>query len=102
MRIVKNKRIGRVLYLVEGDVDEVVLLEHIFNSLLGYHTGSYDKRNSEVRCLEADNDPYSKVFIVPMKYSAISKILTSADYLDFIYNTLKKYVEFVDKLYLCL
>ena len=91
MHVVKNKRIGRVLYLVEGDVDEVVLLEHIFNCLLGYHTVSYDKRIDEVKCLEADNDPYSKVFIVPMKYSAVSKILTSGDYLNYIYKTLKKY-----------
>lgn len=91
MRIIRNKRIGRVLYLVEGDVDEVVLLEHIFNSLLGYHTVAYDKRNKKVTCLEADNDQYSKVFIVPMEYSAVSKISTSTEYIEYIYKTLKQY-----------
>lgn len=91
MHLNKSKRIGKVLYLVEGDVDEVVLLEHIFNSLLGYCTVSFDKRNENIKCLIAPNDPYSKVFIVPMQHSAITKIQSSTDYLDYIYQTLKVY-----------
>lgn len=91
MKLNPNKRIGRVLYLVEGDVDEVVILEQLFNKLLNYTTISYDKRYKTVKCLVNPNDKYSKVFIVPMQYSAISKIESSDEYVDSIYSLLSKY-----------
>ena len=50
-----------------------------------------DKRNSTVQELVLEGDPYSKVFIVPMKYSAISKILDCDEYMDNVYQTLKAY-----------
>ena len=91
MKLNPNKRIGKVLYLVEGDVDEVVILEHIFKSVLNYTVCSYDKRSDTVSCLVNPNDKYSKVFIVPMKYSAISKIESSKDYLEYVYQRLKHF-----------
>lgn len=91
MKLNPNKRIGKVLYLVEGDVDEVRILEHVFNKVLNYSIVSYDKRNDGVTCLIKPNDKYSRVFIVPMKYSAISKILSSSEYLDYIYSRLKSF-----------
>lgn len=89
MNLNPNKRIGKVLYLVEGDVDEVIILEWVFNKLLGYTTIRYDKRLDGVTCLINENDKYSKVFVVPMKYSAVSKIESSFDYVDYIYKKLK-------------
>ena len=91
MKLNPNKRIGKVLYLVEGDVDEVLLLCHIFSDVLHYSVVTYDKRQDSVTCLSNPNDKYSKVFIVPMKYSAISRIESSTDYIECIYNKLKSY-----------
>ena len=91
MKLNPNKRIGRVLYLVEGDVDEVAILERLFNKILKYTTVSFDKRTKKVKCLVNPNDKYSKVFIVPMEYSAITRIETSSVYVDGIYQLLKKY-----------
>lgn len=91
MKLIPNKRIGKVLYLVEGDVDEISILEHIFKNVLGYSVVEYDKRHDNVRCFLNKNDKYSKVFIVPMKYSAISKIESSTEYVDFVYNKLKSF-----------
>ena len=91
MKLNPNKRIGKVLYLVEGDVDEVDLLRHVFGSVFKYTVVSYDKRGDSVTCLFNPNDKYSKVFIVPMKYSAISKIEKSIDYIEYIYSKLKEY-----------
>ena len=67
MKLNPTKRIGKVLYLVEGDVDEVKILGHVFSKVLNYSVVTYDKRNDNVTCLINPNDKYSKVFIVPMK-----------------------------------
>ena len=91
MRINPTKRIGKVLYLVEGDVDEVKLLERVFHKVLNYSVVSYDKRGDSVSCLINPNDKYSRVFIVPMRYSAISKIESSNDYVNYIYSKLKSF-----------
>lgn len=47
LKINKDKSVGSVFYLVEGDDTEPKLIKHIFNDLLGYQTISYDKRNGE-------------------------------------------------------
>lgn len=91
MKLNPTKRIGKVLYLVEGDVDEVIILSHVFGKILNYTVVSYDKRNDNVTCLVNPKDKYSRVFIVPMKYSAVSKIESSTDYIDFIYHRLKAF-----------
>ena len=91
MKLNPTKRIGKVLYLVEGDVDEVKILGHVFSKVLNYSVVTYDKRNDNVTCLINPNDKYSKVFIVPMKYSAVSKIESSTDYIDYIYHRLKSF-----------
>lgn len=91
MRINPTKRIGKVLYMVEGDVDEAKLLEHVFHKVLNYSVVSYDKRGDSVSCLINPNDKYSRVFIVPMRYSAISKIESSNDYVNYIYSKLKSF-----------
>ena len=91
MKLNPNRRIGKVLYLVEGDVDEVIILERIFSRLLNYSVVTYDKRFDNVTCLVKPNDKYSKVFIVPMKYSAVSKIESSTDYIEYVYQRLKSF-----------
>ena len=91
MKLNPTKRIGKVLYLVEGDVDEVKILGHVFSKVLNYTVIAYDKRDDDVTCLIKLDDKYSKVFIVPMKYSAISKIESSNDYIEYIYSRLKSF-----------
>lgn len=87
----KNKRIGKVIYFVEGDEDEVSLIKQIFSTIFNYSVVTFDKRNNSFTKLIKKDDKYSTVFIVPMKYSAINKIKDSQDYLDYIYGQLKKY-----------
>ena len=91
MKLNPNRRIGKVLYLVEGDVDEVIILERIFSKVFNYSVIAYDKRLDNVTYLVKPDDKFSKVFIVPMKYSAVSKIESSTDYIEYIYQRLKKF-----------
>ena len=86
----KNKRIGNVIYIVEGDKDEIELLSNIFTRIFDYTIVSYDKRNDYIR-LNNDRDKYSKVFLIPAEHSAISRFNPEEEYYDCIYNRLSKY-----------
>lgn len=90
LSINKSKRIGQVIYVVEGDVFEASLLQHIYCDVLGYEVVSYDKRSSKCIYLTGRGDKYSRVFIVPAKYSAINKITDSEDYFGKVYSLLSE------------
>lgn len=91
IKLNKDKRIGKVLYLVEGEKDEVDLLKLIYKDILKYNIVYYNKANNVAIKERVSNDLFSVVYIVPMENSAISKIKSSKDYLDNIYNKLKMY-----------
>ena len=91
IKLNKDKRIGKVLYLVEGEKDEVDLLKLIYKDILKYNIVYYNKTNNAAIKEKVSNDLFSVIYIVPMENSAISKIKSSKDYLDNIYNKLKMY-----------
>ena len=41
----RNKSVGQVIYIVEGDRTEHELLEYVFTEILGYSVISYNRRN---------------------------------------------------------
>ncbi len=84
----KEKRIGKVIYVVEGDETEPEIVEQLFRDFLGYSVVKYDKRDNSYTELVSDRDKYSRVYIVPSQYSAIKKISKSADYFDQVFSTL--------------
>ena len=86
----KNKRIGNVIYIVEGVKDEIELLSNIFVKIFDYTTVSYDKRNDYIH-LSNNRDKYSKIFLIPAEYSAISRFNPEEEYYDCMYNRLSKY-----------
>jgi len=88
MTINDHKRIGNVIYIVEGDVDEPEMIINLFNQFLGYSIIKYSKITGKYTELINNKDKYSKVFIIPAKYSATKKILDTFDYFDEIYHTL--------------
>ena len=86
-----NKNIGKVVYIVEGDNDEPKLIIDIFQKIFNYSIVRYDKLNDKIVELKQDNNKYSKVYIIPAKYSAISTLDINDDYFDEIFSKLSKY-----------
>ena len=89
MKINESKSIGSVIYIVEGDVDEVNILSTIYTKL-GYTVFTYDK-NKKVIFLRNNSNKYSRVFIIPAEFSAISKFNIEEEYYDEIFKRLRKY-----------
>ena len=88
VKINSNKRIGKIIYIVEGDVDEAELIVKIYNQLLGYSIVKYCKITNKYTEMVNSKDKYSKVYIIPSEYSAVNKLLGSTKYLDEIYHKL--------------
>ena len=47
MKINKNKRIGKIVIIVEGEVTEFEYIEEIFNKYLGYTLKSKTRKNDD-------------------------------------------------------
>lgn len=91
IRLLPNKRIGRVIFFTEGLVDEPELLIHLFHEVLEYEAFWRDPREDNALSFSSKKDPYSKVFIVPMPSSAIKNIPGNEEFLDAAYRRLQEF-----------
>ena len=89
MKINESKSIGSVIYIVEGDIDEANILSTIYTKL-GYSVITYDK-NKDIIHLINDSNKYSRVFIIPAEFSAISRFDIEEEYYDHIFTKLRIY-----------
>lgn len=87
LKINKNKRIGSVVFIVEGKNDEPKLLRDIFYKLLDYNIYRVDSLGNILKLVKKE-DLYSRVAIVVNNKSQISSINSKNDYLDYVFRLL--------------
>ena len=86
MKINKDKRIGNVLFIVEGSKTEFIILRKIFCNLLNY---TYiEKRRNKLHSFYKENDIYSKIAVINTRESNISDITLGQEYLDDVFKYL--------------
>lgn len=92
MKINREKRIGRVLFVVEGSRTEFVLLRRIFCDILGY---SYlEKRRNRPDFFVSAQDKYSQVAVINTLESNIRDISENDAYLDEVMDVLRERYHF--------
>lgn len=92
MKINRKKRIGRVLFIVEGSRTEFSLLRRIFCNLLGY---SYlEKRRNRPDFFVSPQDRYSQVAVINTLESNIHDISENDAYLDEVMDMLREKYRF--------
>lgn len=86
----KNKHIGKVVYIVEGDKREHTLLCHIFKNILDYSVVQVKRGKAPFQKYESKADKNSKVYIVSAENSNIkfAQNQSGKDYLDKVFSTL--------------
>ena len=85
----KNKNIGNVLFIVEGEKSEFVILKHIFKHILNYSLLTNNRHENEFEQYKSMVNPYSTVAIINTKYSNIKYAGDSgSEYLDALYERL--------------
>lgn len=86
----KNKSIGKVIYIVEGERKEFTLLSHIFTEILNYSV-VYAKRQKGIyeKYVSAENQD-SQVYLINSETSNIGSIKseTGKEYLDAVFKVL--------------
>lgn len=92
MKFNKEKRIGRVLFIVEGSHSEFSILRRIFCNLLGY---SYiEKRRNKPTCFVSTQDRFSQVAVINTRESNIKDISENETYLDDVFDVLREQYQF--------
>ncbi|MFI3243099.1 MAG: hypothetical protein R3Y56_02460 [Akkermansia sp.] len=82
MKLNRDKRVGNVLFFVEGEKDEFALLQRIFKDVLGYRVLTKKKPSSQI-LVKGDN-AINKVAIIKARSSSISSS-QDAEFIDTVY-----------------
>ena len=85
MQLKKDKRIGKVLFIVEGSKHEFNLIKKNFGDILGYKR--IEKRRNQATFYESQTDSHSEVAVINTKTSNIESI-NDQEYLEAVYTEL--------------
>ena len=83
----KGKRIGQVLFIVEGLKTEPNLIYQIFCRIFGYQMDRL-YRNGEYRVFHRTDDPFSKITVINTEESNIGFISKDNEFLNRMFETL--------------
>lgn len=89
LKINKNKCIGTIVIVVEGEDDEFRLLKHIYTNVLNYSYISM-KRNKVMKHEFVSKDKRNTVIVANTESSSIKTIIDDDDYKDKLYALLRK------------
>lgn len=86
-KLQKDKRIGQVLFIVEGEKTEPNLIYKVFSGILGYQMDRL-YRNGSYRVFHRTDDPYSKVTVINTEESNIRFIAKDNEFLNNMFQIL--------------
>lgn len=84
MKINRDKNIGKVLFIVEGEKTELKLLHTIFTKILDYKYETFN-RQSVYKKSNPQKTKNSSVFVINTKNSNIKSIVDDIEYIDNLY-----------------
>lgn len=87
IRLNKNKNIGSVIYIVEGEKTEQYIIKRIFNELLEYELIQVNNTNG-IKRFRSKTNKYSRITIITSKHPQIVSLEKYDDYFDNIYQKL--------------
>ena len=84
--IYKNKSIGEVIIVVEGESEEFKLLKHIFVDIFDYNYIPIKRNRGITDILRSKTNKNSSVIIVNTSSSSMQSIFTDKDFEDKLYE----------------
>ena len=91
LKINKNKSIGEVVIVVEGEDEEFKLLKHIFTEILDYSYVEFNRRNKTIKKgFRSNTNPNSTIIIANTNNSSLSSIIDEEEYKDKLFNLLRE------------
>ena len=89
IEINKGKRIGQVLFVVEGPHTEPLLIYRIFTQIFGYQMDRL-YRNGDYKVFKRTDDPFSRVIVINANSSNICSIAKDDEYLNNVFDLLNE------------
>lgn len=89
LKINKNKTIGEIIVIVEGEREEFKLLKYIFTNVLNYNYIPLKRNKIISDKFISNNNPNSTVIVANTSNSNIKSIMEDTNYQDKLYNLLK-------------
>ena len=89
LKIKKNKTIGEVVVVVEGESEEFRLLKHIFTNVLNYNYIPLKRNKIMSDEFRSKTNPNSTVIVANTSSSNIKSIMEDLNFQDKLYNLLK-------------
>lgn len=89
LKINKNKSIGEIIVVVEGESEEIKLLKYIFTKVLDYNYISLKRNKVMTNEFRSKTNPNSMVIVANTNSSNIKSIMEDQNYQDRLYNLLK-------------
>ena len=90
LKVNKNKSIGEIVVVVEGESEEFKLLKHIFVDLFDYNYIPYKKSRGITDIMQSKTNKNSTVFVVNTNSSSMKSLLEPEDFKDNLYNLIMK------------
>lgn len=91
LKINKNKSIGEVIIVVEGEDEEFRLLKHIFTEILDYSYVEFNRRNKTItKKFQSKTNPSSTVIIANTNSSLLSSITDDSEYKEKLFKLLRE------------
>lgn len=84
----KDKSIGNVLFIVEGEKTEFLILRKIFNEIFGYHYEEVTRKGKKLKKYQSKEHKNSSVFVINTEDSTIKSICNKKQYLDDMFELL--------------
>ncbi len=84
----KDKKIGEVLYIVEGEKTEPFILHKIFTRIFDYQFEIQKRNDKDRHCYNSKENPNSKAFVINTEESNIKFIDDSNAFLNNLFSTL--------------
>lgn len=93
IKLNKDKRIGQVLFIVEGESTEFLVLRRIFTTIFDYQLESEKRNNNKYNIYNKKDNPLSSIFVVNSKQAQIDS-LNDYEYLEKLYVKLQDEYKF--------
>lgn len=90
LKINKNKTIGEIVVVVEGESDEFKLLKHIFTEVLDYDYISIKRNKIMQHEFHSKSNKNCTVIVANTSNSSINTIMEDEEYKDKLYSLLKR------------
>lgn len=87
IRLNKNKNIGSVIYIVEGEKTEQYIIKKIFNEILDYDLIKVNSSDG-IRRYRSNSNKYSRITVITSKYPQIISLEKYEEFFDNIYRKL--------------